>query len=191
MAKKYHFKSLKGLLRWKKKHPKQKISAITIEANRPHVVTQTTTSTKRQQIVSMAHQSLAYAGKMYYSMQSNRSELFHRAKGNFAGAHADCSQFYCSILHWFGIAGVTDKDYTGTLWNKGTHISDPKPGCGVIFGAYPGEHIAMVTEKDSHGVWWCIGFGHQGAPDHVSLPNLKTYFANAGHPGVRYIDMIP
>lgn len=190
MAKQFTFKSLKAALRWKKRHPKEHVTKVVLTANKPHKIP-ASTPTKRQQIVSMAHQSLNYAGKMYYSMQSNRSELFHRAKGNFAGAHADCSQWFASIHHWFGIPGVTDSDWTGTLWDKGKHISEPKPGCGVIFGPHPGEHIAMVTEKDAHGVWWCIGFGHQGAPDHVSLPNLKKYFADNGHPGVRFIDLIP
>jgi len=191
MARKFHFKNLKALLRWKKKHPKQQITDIVITANRPHIVPASDTATTRSQVVAMVHHSLAYAGKFYYSMQSNRSELFHRAKGNFTGAHADCSQFFCSILHWFGVRGVTDSDWTGTLWDKGKVLTGPKPGCGVIFGARPGEHIAFISEKDEHGVWWTIGFGHQGAPTHVSLPNMKHYFESRGHHGVRYIDLIP
>lgn len=191
MAKKHIFKNLAQALRWRKHHKKEHVTGVVVTSNRAHRVPTNVTSTTRANIVSMAHRSLAFAGQMPYTMTSLRSQLFHRSKGNFAGAHADCSQFFASILHWFGVKGVTDSDWTGTLWDKGKVLSSPKPGCGVIFGPHPGEHIAMITEQDDRGVWWAIGFGHTGAPDRVSLPDLKAYFSKRGHPGVRYIDLIP
>lgn len=190
MPKKHIFKNLRKALRWKKRHPKQHITEVIVVANKPHRVPSPTAATVRQNVVSMAHRSLSFAGQMPYTMTALRSQLYHRAKGDFKGAHADCSQFFVSILHWFKVPGVTDSDWTGTLWDKGKVLTSPRPGCGVIFGPHPGEHIAMITEKDEHGEWWAIGFGHTGAPDHVSLANLKAYFSRAGHPGVRYIDLI-
>jgi len=138
-------------------------------------------------IVSYANTGLHYAGRMYYSESGTRSQLFHRAPGDFDRAHADCSQFAASILHWCGIHSVTDTDYTGTLLQKGHHHTDPAPGRVVIFGAAPGVHAAIITEK-INGAWYAVGFGHQGAPDRVALTNLEAYFKSAGHPGVTFLE---
>lgn len=126
-------------------------------------------------------------GKLQYSETANRSELFNCALGVVpAGTHADCSQFYSACAHWAGVKIVNDRDWTGTLLAKGKKVSDPVPGCCVVFGLAPGVHAAMATEHDGTD-WWCVGFGHQGAPDRVPLSALKAYFAKQGHPGVTYL----
>lgn len=187
---KLHFKNLHAAIRWRRKHLGRKIRGVTVHANRPHKTGQHKAPTPAEHAVAFAHLSLHFAGRMTYSMKGDREILFHRKAGDFLYAHADCSQWYAAIVHWCGNRRVSDTDYTGTLLEKGKEIGSPKPGCCVIFGGGTGEHAAMITEKDSHGVWWTIGFGHQGGPDHVSLPNMKAYFAEAGHPGVRFLEFV-
>lgn len=190
MSKTLHFKHLRDALRWRNHHRRWRIGGVTVTGNAPlkkppsHMPLELVAK-----VVAFAHAGLAARGQMYYSTSANRSQLFNRKPGDFIGAHADCSQFVSSILHWVGCKKVDQYDYTGTLLQKGKHISSPKVGCVVIFGAAPGEHAALITEKDSHG-WWTIGFGHQGAPDRVTLANMRAYFDNAGHPGVTYLDFL-
>jgi len=143
-----------------------------------------------KRVVAFAHLGLAFAGQMTYSEGSDRSQLFHRAAGQFAGAHADCSQFVSSILHWVGVKTVTDTDYTGTLLQKGKPLAKPQPGCVAVWGPGAGVHTALVSEKAGTNDWWCIGFGHQGAPDRVTLSNLNAYFDRIGQPGVRFLNFL-
>ena len=144
--------------------------------------------TEASWMVHWAHLLLnTQRGRLIYSESANRSELFHCKPGIVpSGTHADCSQFYAACAKWAGVKKVTDKDYTGTLLQKGLLISKPEPGCCVIFGPGTGTHAGMATEKVGND-WWIVGFGHQGAPDRVLLSQLKAYFAGAGHPGVRYL----
>jgi hypothetical protein len=141
-------------------------------------------------IVYWCHIALKYAGKMTYSENYTlRQELFHRAIGKFLSSVADCSQFVASILHWLGVKVVTATDYTGTLLQKGKLLAGPQPGCVAIWGPHTGAHAAFITEKTADGKdWYCVGFGHQGAPDRNTLSGMNAYFAGIGEPGVRFLE---
>ena len=84
--------------------------------------------TRKQRIRRLARKSLIYHGRMHYDEGPRRSDLFHRERGNFNGAHADCSQFSASLCHWVGVKDVDDKDWTGTLGKKGVRIEEPVRG---------------------------------------------------------------
>lgn len=148
--------------------------------------------TKAQRAVAFCHHALLFAGKMVYTQDLTlRQQLFGRKPADFAGAHADCSQFVSTILHWLGVKAVNARDFTGTLWNKGKVLAKPQPACVVIFGAYPGEHTGFVTEKTPDGKdWYVVGFGWGGAPDRSTLTGMESYFAEKGHPGVRFLDFL-
>lgn len=139
---------------------------------------------KRKRIVNYAKASLAYAGRMHYTEEAMRSQLFHRPKGDYKGAHADCSQFSASILHWSGVKDVTDSDWTGTLCHKGTKLQNSEPGCFVFFGVEPFVHMAVMETRTQ-----AIGFGDQSAPDRNSLAGLLAFFAHEGHPGYIFRDL--
>ena len=141
-------------------------------------------ASKRTRIVRYAKASLAYAGKMHYTEGVRRSELYHRPRGKFLAAHADCSQYSASICHWVGVVGVTDSDWTGTLCHKGQKLVSPEPGCFVFFGVEPFVHMGVM--QDSKHV---IGFGTQSAPDVNTLAGLLAYFASQGHPGYEFRDL--
>lgn len=187
MARRLHFPNLGRANRWRRRHKRWKVKGVDVVANKPHNVGPSTAAAKATHVIAFAHTSLSYAGKMYYTMTSRRSELFHRPPGQFLNAHADCSQYCAALLHWVGVTKVSDTDATGTLLQKGKRLSTPKPGCVVIFGAAPGEHAAFITENTS-GTWWTIGFGHQGAPNRVPLSVMENYFRARGHSGVTFLD---
>lgn len=142
-----------------------------------------------KKIVAFAHAGLGYAGRMTYDESGRRSDLFHRRPGDFNGAHADCSQFVSAILHWVGVRSVTDTDFTGTLLTKGRQLTNPRSGAVVVWGPGTGTHTAFITERAGTSDWWCVGFGHQGAPDRVTLSAMNSYFSRIGHPGVRFLNL--
>jgi hypothetical protein len=144
-----------------------------------------------RKIVSYANSSLAYAGKMNYTETAARSQLFYRNRGQFGGASADCSQYCAAILHWLGVKSVTSTDYTGTLLQKGKPLRHPRPGCVAIWGPGTGAHAAFVTEHiKGTSDWYCVGFGHQGAPDRNTLSGMNAYFDSVGQPGVRFLSFV-
>jgi len=143
-------------------------------------------------VVYHANVGLKYAGQMVYTETAARSELFDRKIDQFGGAHADCSQYIASILHWLGNTKVNKYDYTGTLLQKGKPVSHPGPGIVAVWGPGTGAHTAFITEHIAGGSdWYCVGFGHQGAPDRNTLSGMNAYFASIGQPGVRYLDFAP
>lgn len=126
---------------------------------------------------------------MNYTEGPQRSELFHRRRGNFAGAHADCSQYSASLAHWAGVQAVTDKDWTGTLGKKGVRVEKPSRGCFVFFGVPPYVHMGVLVRPLLSRRWLVIAFGHNGAPDINSLNGLLAYFAGRGHTGHAFRDL--
>ncbi len=153
----------------------------------------TPTATFHHRVVYYANMSLGYAGRMAYTENwTLRQRFFYFSTGKFAGASADCSQYVCTILHWCGSKSVTSKDYTGTLLAKGRPFSSPVAGRVAVWGPGTGAHTAFVTEKTEDGRdWYCVGFGHQGAPNRVTLSAMSAYFHSIGQPGVRYLDFAP
>lgn len=145
--------------------------------------------TKKQRIRRQARRSLSFAGTMHYTMTAQRAELFHRARGAFRGAHADCSQYSASLCHWVGVSNVTDTDWTGTLGKKGRRIENPTRGGFVFFGYPPYVHMGVLVRPLLSRKWLVIAFGHNGAPDINSLNGLLAYFAGRGHTGHAFRDL--
>lgn len=184
MAQRRRFKNLHRAILWRRHHLKRRIQRVVVYSNPPIKPVQTF----EQRLVAYCHVSLTYAGRMYYTMGAMRDQLFHRTPGDFKGAHADCSQFVSAMVHWLGSKIATDTDATGSMLDKYAHLGGPRVGCGVVFGAAPGEHIGVCTEKVGDD-WYVVAFGHNGAPDKNRLSVLKKYFADNGHPGVTYLDL--
>lgn len=145
--------------------------------------------TKKQRIRRQARRSLGYAGTMHYTMTAQRSELFHRARGAFRGAHADCSQYSAALCHWVGVGSVTDTDWTGTLAAKGRRIDKATRGAFVFFGTPPYVHMGVLVRPLLSRSWHVIAFGHNSAPDENTLPALVHYFTTKGHPGHEFRDL--
>jgi hypothetical protein len=190
MAKRLHFKNLRRALRWRKRHPHRRVTSVTVVSNAPIKPQPHHPLTLEQKIVAYCHQSLQYAGKMYYTETALRSQLFHRKPGEFSDAHADCSQFGSSILHWLGIVKAADTDWTGSMLKKYPVVTGKAPGRGVIWGPGTGDHFAILTEKTEDGSdWYVVGFGHQSAPDRSTLSGMSKYFHDLGKPGVRFLNL--
>lgn len=121
----------------------------------------------------------------HYTESAQRDQMFHLKPGVIpaGGIHADCSQFVSAVLHWSGVKGLTDTDYTGTLLRKGKTVSSPVEGDVVIWGPDTGVHAAFYV-----GDRFTVGFGHSpGAPNRVSLSAMNAYFASVHEPMVRYL----
>jgi len=144
---------------------------------------------QRHRIRRLARHSLLYHGRMHYTEGPERSQLFHRPKGDFVGAGADCSQYSASLCHWVGVQSVDDKDFTGTLAQKGKPISRPLRGAFVFFGSPPYVHMGVLVKPLLSTTWHVIGFGEQAAPDENTLPGMLDYFRRAGHPGHVFRDL--
>jgi hypothetical protein len=134
---------------------------------------------KRQVAVKYCEAALAFAGRMVYDEGPLRSELFNRQPGDFAGAHADCSQFVSAVMHWSGVENVNQWDDTGTLLEKGKAVIDPAVARLIIAGSGTGVHVGMYTERVD-GVWQIVEDGDQAAPDRISEPAFKAYFQARG-----------
>lgn len=161
-----------------KSHP------LTVKPKRPHPA-----ASLDENIVRIANRGLLFAGRMTYSEGADREMLFDRKRGDFLDAHADCSQFCASDLHWLGVKSLTKTDYTGTLLEKGRLVTVLRPGLIPIWGPHTGAHAAVLTEKTPDGRdWYVVGFGHQGAPDRNTLSGMNAYFNAIGEPGVRFLE---
>jgi hypothetical protein len=134
---------------------------------------------KRQVAVKYCEAALAFAGRMVYDESPLRSELFNRQPGDFAGAHADCSQFVSAVMHWSGVTDVNQWDDTGTLLEKGRAVTEPAIARLIIAGSGTGVHVGMFTENVD-GVWQIVEDGDQAAPDRISEPAFKAYFQSRG-----------
>lgn len=143
---------------------------------------------KRRRLAARARQGLRFAGRMIYTEGSLRSQFFYAHPTQYAGQHADCSQYGAGCAHRVGVKRVNGSDYTGTLWDKGKVIPAPRIGCFVIFGAFPGVHLGIVTGRVA-GNSLVTGFGSQRGPDLNTLGALLGYFDRIGHPGARFIDI--
>lgn len=160
-----------------------------VQPRSPLLARLTPALTRRQRIRRLARRSLAYAGRMHYTEGPNRSQLFHRPRGDFLGAAADCSQYSASLCHWIGVKDVTDTDWTGTLAKKGRLVERPSRGVFVFFGVPPFVHMGVMVKPLLSSQWHVIGFGDQQGPDETPLPAMLRYFEQAGHPGHAFRDL--
>jgi hypothetical protein len=144
---------------------------------------------RRNRIRRLARSSLGYAGRMHYTEGPGREELFHRPRGSFLHAGADCSQYSASLCHGVGVKDVNDRDFTGTLAQKGKWIVKPERGAFVFFGVPPFVHMGVLVKPMLSRDWHVIGFGDQAGPGEDTLPSLLAYFAKQGHPGHEFRDL--
>jgi hypothetical protein len=126
---------------------------------------------------------------MHYTEQPDRSEFFHHERGHFLGGRCDCSQYSATLLHWIGVRDVTDKDYTGTLAQKGRQVAKPSRGTFVFFGVPPFVHMGVMVKPLLSRSWHVIGFGDQAGPEENTLSAMMMGFAAEGHPGHVFRDL--
>jgi len=121
-----------------------------------------------------------------YSEGSQRASAFNRP---FVLPYvSDCSTFFENIYHWAGApspAGNSGIVYTGTELTTGRHIElfringrgmtieEVRPSDGVVFGKYPGVHIAVIVAL-GNGDPVCISMGRQGDPSIVTVSQMAS-----------------
>lgn len=114
---------------------------------------------------------------------ANRAQIHYHQWRPIDGLHTvrklplntDCSGFVTDCYKWAGAPdpnglGYNGQGYTGSLLNHMHHITkdQAKPGDLVVFGAYPGDHVAALVEHGSVGDPKTIGNGSE--PDPAEYP---------------------
>jgi cell wall-associated NlpC family hydrolase len=104
-------------------------------------------TTIRQKIVTAARWGIAHEPQIHYG------ELRPMPLGRTLPLTTDCSGF---VTLCYSLAGAPDPNgldyngegWTGTLLRHLEHVSgdDARPGDLVVWGAYPGRHVAIVLE---------------------------------------------
>lgn len=162
----------------------------------PAHVPPTTNEDLRVEACGWMDWGVAHRGHFTYTERPNRGHMFDSKPGTLP-QWADCSQFATSVLHWSGVkhgldhaqSPLTNTDYTGTLLQKGRHVTvaQVRHADVVIYGPGTGTHAAMIRERVSETDFWTVGFGHPGGPDRVLHSVLARWFADHGHPGVTFL----
>ena len=102
--------------------------------------------------------------------------------------HTDCAGFITLMVLQTGVGSpdvFNGSTYTGTLLDKLQHIPywTTMMGDLVVFGQYPGEHSAILSE--GMNTTWnpnIISFGFQGGPTEHSLVYEVTSYWDPGTP---------
>ncbi len=105
----------------------------------------------RAKIVEIARWGIANEPSIHYQQSRPVDGLDHRRK---LPLHTDCSGFSTLCYKWAGAkidpngGNFGGGAYTGTMLQHCRHIakSAVQPGDLVVWGAYPGHHVALVLE---------------------------------------------
>jgi hypothetical protein len=104
----------------------------------------------RAKIVQFARWGIQHERQIHYQQLRPLDGLDHPYK---LPLHTDCSGFATLCYRWAGAkvdpnGGSFTGAYTGTMLTHCRHIprSAVKPGDLVVWGAYPGNHVALVLE---------------------------------------------
>ena len=104
----------------------------------------------RAKIVQIARWGIQNEGQIHYQQLRPVDGVDHPRK---LPLHTDCSGFSTLCYKWAGAAvdpngGKWTGAYTGTMLQHCRHIprSAVQPGDLVVWGAYPGHHVALVLE---------------------------------------------
>lgn len=141
----------------------------------------------RSEIAQTALLGVAHAHESFYTEGDNRLYSLHRPF--LWPFYADCSASFEDWYVWNGAAspaGLSGTVYTGTelttgehiaLFHKnakGTKIDNVLPADGVVFGPFPGVHIAMIVARRKDLNHLCVSMGKQGDPQLISLNDLTA-----------------
>jgi peptidoglycan hydrolase-like protein with peptidoglycan-binding domain len=129
----------------------------------------------RQRIVQWAHWGVAHADQIHYSMGPDRSDWLHQRVGALPIV-TDCSG-WCTLEYRWG--GGPDPSrfqfrvvgFTGTMLDNGATIPlyQALPADLVIWGAYPGHHVATITDIDDPADPLIISHGNEDGPKEERL----------------------
>jgi hypothetical protein len=104
----------------------------------------------RQKIVEAARWGIAHEAQIHYK-QSRPIDGIHQP--HKLPLHTDCSGFSTLCYAWAGApdpngSAFSGQGFTGTMLQSCRHIarSAVQPGDLVVWGAYPGHHVALVLE---------------------------------------------
>lgn len=147
-----------------------------------------TTTAQRASIVRVLDYMLARPGQVNYPADDVRTQVICRiatmpelmlAISRSGGMTIDCSQFVTVTFH---VAGLNDPNRLGWAWDgdtatlldagwpRYTNAADALPGGLCVFGAYPGEHVAVCHTPGPDPL-----LASQGRPQDPSLRRLSDF----------------
>jgi hypothetical protein len=148
----------------------------------------------RANIIAWAKWSVANKAHFTYSEGNNRMTALGHYPPVFPQT-SDCSAFV-TWLYW--ISGALDPNggsaytatnygrqgYTGTLLTHGTHISanTAVPGDVVVYGAYPGQHTALIVQAQGLDILTVSHGGPTGQSPIYCWVNKPTHLPQNGYP---------
>jgi hypothetical protein len=147
----------------------------------------------RSDIAQTALWGVAHRANSFYTEGDNRLFSLHRPF--MLPFYADCSAAFEDWYCWNNApspAGLSGTVYTGTELTTGKHIelfrkrgkeqkvNNCLPADGVVWGPYPGVHIAMIVALRPDGNHLCVSHGEQGDPQLITISDLTEAIANAG-----------
>lgn len=129
---------------------------------------------RRAAIVKWARWGVTNEPRIHYSMSGTRNDWLEHPAGTLP-LTTDCSGFVTACYRWAGAPdpsnlGYREVGYTGTLLDHGSSIPvwQAKPGDLVIWGLFPGHHVAVVVEADPSNPM-LVSHGREGGPNLISL----------------------
>lgn len=130
---------------------------------------------RRAAIVTWARWGVTNEPRIHYSMTGSRDDWLNHPPGTLP-LTTDCSGFVTACYRWAGApdpSGLAYRavGYTGTLLDHGVTIpvSQAKPADLVIWGLFPGHHVAVIATVDEPGNPMLVSHGREGGPNLISL----------------------
>lgn len=150
---------------------------------------------QRDDVVKWLRWGVANEGAIHYSEGGDRMEgIGHPGK---LPLHADCSSWWTVVCNWAGVddpngLGYNGYGYTGTQWQhlRQVVIAAALPGDGIIYGPYPGSHVAVVVEPGPDPL--LISHGQERGPIYIHHSAEDRAHGYTGARAVRLLaDLLP
>lgn len=129
----------------------------------------------RNKIVAWAKWGVAHEPQIHYSMSSSRDDWLGMRPGALP-LTTDCSGFVTACYRWSGAKdpsnfGYRYVGYTGSLLDNGDTIPvwQADPGDLVIWGSFPGHHVAVILDVTNHADPLLVSHGREAGPNLIRL----------------------
>lgn len=146
----------------------------------------------RQAIVANAVWGVRNEPNIHYTQDSRRDDALH-GKPETLPLYTDCSGFATLCYKW---AGGPDPNgynfrllgFTGSMLDHGVTIPlhDARPADLVIWGGFPGHHVASIHDMENPVDPLLISHGQESGPNYVRL-SIETRAQNRPFVVKRYI----
>lgn len=192
---KHRFRTFGGALRWRKTHPRDRISNVTVTSTAPPPA-----YTKRQYVLRLCHWGIAHQGAIHYA-QTRPIPLRPAHILPRLPLRTDCSGWATICYRYAGAAdpnglGYSGQGYTGSLLRHMRHINRLaiRQGDLVVYGCKSnptGHHVAVIMsvgERTPETIITC-SHGSEAGPLEISVAH-EAALQPDGLTGIVYLSSI-